>query len=226
MNGAAIVEGTDESQLQQGPGHYLGTPLPGQAGNAAIAGHRTTYGAPFYNLNELLPGDPITVQTSQGTFTYDVVASHLVLPSNTTVLDASTTPELTLTTCNPRYSAAQRLVVLARLTAAALTPPPTVPTTAPPFSTSTSTAPPSTVPNLAGGVGEGGGLSGVSTRNQVELAVLWGALTLVAAVLGLIGWRRGRRPWSWVVLAMGTPLTVAGLLLCYQHISLALPQSF
>jgi hypothetical protein len=56
--------------------------------------------------------------------------------------------------------------------------------------------------------------------------MLWGALTLVTAVVGLIGWRRGARPWSWVVLAMGTPLTVAGLLLCYQHISLALPQSF
>ncbi len=132
MNGTAIVEGTAENQLQQGPGHYLGTPLPGQAGNAAIAGHRTTYGAPFYNLNELQPGDPITVQTSQGTFTYDVVTSHVVLPSNTTVLGASTTPELTLTTCNPRYSAAQRLVVQARLTSAAVIPPPTVPTTAPP----------------------------------------------------------------------------------------------
>ena len=73
---------------------------------------------------------------------------------------------------------------------------------------------------------EHGGLSGVSTRGQVELAFLWGALTLVAAVLGLVGWRRGQRPWSWVVLTMGAPLTVAGLLLCYQHISLALPQSF
>ena len=64
MRGAAIVEGTDEHQLQQGPGHYLGTPLPGQAGNAAIAGHRTTYGAPFYDLNVLQPGDPITITNS------------------------------------------------------------------------------------------------------------------------------------------------------------------
>jgi len=226
MNGAAIVEGTDENQLQQGPGHYQGTPLPGQGGNAAIAGHRTTYGAPFYNLNELQPGDPIMIQTSQGTFTYHVVMSHVVSPLNTAVLDASTGPELTLTTCNPRYSAATRLVVLATLTAAALTTPPTVPTSAPTSSPSTT---PATIPkSLGGGVGEGGGggLSGVSTRGQVELAILWGALTLVAAVLGLVAWRRGRRPWSWVVLAMGAPLTVAGLLVCYQHISLALPQSF
>jgi sortase A len=228
MNGAAIVEGTEENQLQQGPGHYQGTPLPGQAGNAAIAGHRTTYGAPFYNLNELQAGDPIMVQTAQGSFTYHVVMSHVVLPSNTAVLDASTGPELTLTTCNPRYSAAQRLVVLATLTASALTAPPSVPTTTPPVSTSTTglTGSPSVPQSLAGGVGESGGLSGVSTRGQVELAIVWGALTLLAAVIGLIGWRRGRRPWSWVVLAMGAPLTVAGLLLCYQHISLALPQSF
>jgi sortase A len=226
MNGAAIVEGTDENQLQQGPGHYQGTPFPGQAGNAAIAGHRTTYGAPFYNLNELQPGDPITVQTSQGTFTYDVTTSHVVPPSNTAVLDASTGPELTLTTCNPRYSAATRLVVVATLASSVLTTPATAPTTAPPTSSSSTT--PATIPkSLAGGVGEGGGgLSGVSTRGQVELAILWGVLTLLAAVIGLIGWRRGRRPWAWVVLAMGAPLTVAGLLVCYQHISLALPQSF
>jgi sortase A len=225
MNGAAIVEGTDENQLQQGPGHYQGTPLPGQGGNAAIAGHRTTYGAPFYNLNELQAGDPIMIQTSQGSFTYDVVNSHVVSPSNTAVLDASTGPELTLTTCNPRYSAATRLVVLATLASSTLTTPPTVPTSAPISSTSST---PATIPkNLGGAVGEtGGGLSGVSTRGQVELATLWGALTLVAAVLGLVGWRRGRRPWSWVVFAMGAPLTVAALLVCYQHVSLALPQSF
>jgi sortase A len=232
MNSVAIVEGTDENQLQQGPGHYVGTPLPGEAGNAAIAGHRTTYGAPFYNLNELQVGDPITIQTSQGTFTYNVVTSHVVLPSNTAVLDASTGPELTLTTCNPRYSSSTRLVVVANLTSAAVTAPPTVPTSAPPVSASTT---PTTLPKSLGGgegengsgaVGSAGALSGVTTRHQVELAFLWGALTLLAAVLGLVGWRRGQRPWSWVVLTMGAPLTVAGLLLCYQHISLALPQSF
>ncbi len=225
MNGAAIVEGTDENQLQQGPGHYLGTPLPGQGGNTAIAGHRTTYGAPFYNLNELQPGDPIMIQTSQGTFTYSVVTAHVVSPTNTAVLDASTGPQLTLTTCNPRYSAATRLVVVATLTAAALTTPPTVPTSTP---TSSPTSTPTALPkSLGGGEGENsGGLSGVSTRGQVELAILWGAMTLLAAALGLVGWRRGRRPWSWVVFAMGAPLTLAGLLVCYQHISLALPQSF
>src|SRR6202035_1177202 len=126
MDGVAIVEGTDENQLQQGPGHYVGTALPGQAGNAAIAGHRTTYGAPFYNLNELQPGDPIMIQTSQGTFTYRVVNAHVVSPS----------------------TAATRLVVLATLTAAALTTPPTVPTSAPPSSSSSTTV---TLPKSLGG---------------------------------------------------------------------------
>ncbi len=223
MSDAAIVEGTAENQLQQGPGHYVGTALPGQAGNVAIAGHRTTYGAPFYDLNELQPGDPITIQTSQGIFKYQVVMSHVVSPSNVTVLDSSPENELTLTTCNPRYSAATRLVVLATLktsiTSASF---PT--TTTPSGPTTTGPSPATTTPlTLAG---EGGGLSGVSTRGEVYQAILWGALTFLAAILGIVGWRRGRRPWSWVVFSMGIPLTVAGLLLCFQHISLALPQSF
>ena len=223
MANAAIVEGTDENQLQQGPGHYLGTPLPGQAGNAAIAGHRTTYGAPFYNLNELQPGDPVTIQTTQGTFTYAVTTSHVVLPSNVTVLATSPIPELTLTTCNPRYSAAQRLVVVATLKTSLPTTPPSPTTTSPTPTTSSPTPSTSTPTSLAG---EGGALNGVSTRSEVTQALLWAGLTLLAAVLGLIGWRRGRRPWSWVVLAMGAPLSAAGLLICFQHISLALPQTF
>ena len=65
-----VVEGTGVPQLQAGPGHYPSTPLPGEAGNAAIAGHRTTYLHPFYNLDELVPGDPITIETVQGIFLY------------------------------------------------------------------------------------------------------------------------------------------------------------
>jgi len=222
MHGAAVVEGTDENQLQQGPGHYQGTSLPGQAGNVAIAGHRTTYGAPFYDLNQLQPGDPIYIQTSQGIFGYQVVGSHVVLPSNTTVLARTTTPTLTLTTCNPRYSAATRLVVTAVLRTSVTSqsfPAATTPTTRP-----GAIAPPTTVPVLAGG--DEGGLGGVSTGGEVRRSVLWGVLTVLAAVLGLLGWRRGVRPWSWVVLGMGVPVTVGALLVCFQHISLALPQAF
>lgn len=115
-----VVEGTGTSQLQAGPGHYPGTPLPGEAGNVAIAGHRTTYLHPFYNLNELVPGDAIVLDTVQGLFLYDVLSSVAVSPSDVAVVAPTPGPTLTLTTCNPRYSAAQRLVVHAALVGSAL----------------------------------------------------------------------------------------------------------
>lgn len=122
-----VVEGTDEAQLAMGPGHYPTTPLPGQAGNAAIAGHRTTYLHPFYNLDALAPGDLIFVTTLQGTFLYSVATSQVVLPTDVSVVDPTPTPQLTLTTCNPRYSASQRLVVHANLVASELAHPTATP---------------------------------------------------------------------------------------------------
>jgi sortase A len=116
-----VVEGTGTAQLQAGPGHYSNTPLPGEDGNAAIAGHRTTYLHPFYDLNELVPGDPITVVTLQGIFLFHVTSSQSVLPSDVSVISATRTPTLTLTTCTPRYSASERLVVHATLVASILT---------------------------------------------------------------------------------------------------------
>ena len=68
----AIVEGVGEAQLEEGPGHYPGTALPGEVGNVAIAGHRTTYAHPFYNLDALAPGDNVYILTSQGLFEYTV----------------------------------------------------------------------------------------------------------------------------------------------------------
>ncbi len=112
-----VVEGTGEAQLQAGPGHYPGTALPGEAGNAAIAGHRTTYLHPFYSLDALLPGDAIIVTTLQGIFLYHVISSQAVDPTDVAVVGPTSTPQLTLTTCNPRYSAEQRLVVHAALVA-------------------------------------------------------------------------------------------------------------
>jgi sortase A len=118
-----VVEGTDAGQLDQGPGHYPGTPLPGEAGNAAIAGHRTTYLRPFYSLDALVPGDPIVITTLQGVFVYTMTQQEVVSPTDVAVVDQTPVPELTLTTCNPRYSASQRLVVHAALVASALTHP-------------------------------------------------------------------------------------------------------
>jgi sortase A len=110
-----IVEGTGVAELQKGPGHYPNTPMPGQIGNVAIAGHRTTYGHPFYSLDALVPGNLISITTPGGEYTYSVTGSRVVAPSDVSVLAATSDATLTLTTCTPRYSATSRLVVSARL---------------------------------------------------------------------------------------------------------------
>ena len=111
-----VREGVQLADLAQGPGHYPGTPLPGQIGNAAIAGHRTTHGAPFYNVNELAPGDQIQIRTFAGTYTYVVYKTPFpVDPTDYGVVANTPDAELTLTSCNPRYSARQRIVIKAKL---------------------------------------------------------------------------------------------------------------
>lgn len=122
-----VVQGVGVEDLKKGPGHYPDTPMPGQEGNAAIAGHRTTYGAPFYNLDELQPNDPILVTTVQGSFRYEVTETQIVRPSQVEVLNQTDDDRLTLTTCHPRFSASSRMVVTARLIGPALPAPPPIP---------------------------------------------------------------------------------------------------
>jgi sortase A len=110
-----VVEGTSAADLRRGPGHYRGSSLPGQNGNAAIAGHRTTYGAPFSDLDKLVVGDAINVTTPAGAFVYKVIGAEVVSPDVVSVLDDHGDSRLTLTTCHPRNSAKQRLVVSAPL---------------------------------------------------------------------------------------------------------------
>ncbi|MHB8681857.1 MAG: sortase [Acidimicrobiales bacterium] len=109
-----VVEGTAAGDLAKGPGHYVGTSLPGQAGNVAVAGHRTTHGAPFFNLGEIVPNDVIVLTTASGeTLDYVVRSAPTpVAPSDVAVLDDFGDNRITLTTCNPKFSAAQRLVVV------------------------------------------------------------------------------------------------------------------
>ncbi len=110
-----VVSGTAADDLALGPGHYVGTALPGQAGNVAIAGHRTTHGAPFNRLAELAPGDPIYLTDLAGQrLTYTVALTPFpVSPSDVSVLNYFGDNRLTLTTCNPEFSARQRLIVVA-----------------------------------------------------------------------------------------------------------------
>ena len=210
-----VVEGTTTSDLQLGPGHYAGTALPGQPGNAAIAGHRTTYLAPFFNLNELGVGDPIYVTTTQGRFRYNVTDLEVVSPSAVAILDPTPTPTLTLTTCNPRYSAAQRLVVLAAL----VSPPAPVPVVHHAAPTRRPVAPnasPSTVaPTLAG------------QSSSAWPALGWGAGT-AALVIGiwLIARRRRRRVSRVTVYALGALPFLVILFFFFQSVSPLLPASF
>ncbi|MDP8958053.1 MAG: class E sortase, partial [Actinomycetota bacterium] len=112
---AVMVEGVERWQLKLGPGHFPGTPMPGQPGNAVISGHRTTYGAPFYDLHLLQPGDEIVVETAIGKHVYQVRESLVVEPDDVWVLDDREGAWLTLTTCHPQFSARQRLVVFAEM---------------------------------------------------------------------------------------------------------------
>jgi len=110
-----VVEGISRDDLKKGPGHYPGTPLPGQPGNSAIAGHRTTYGAPFHRVDELVPGDEILVTTLQGEFRYEVTGQQIVSPSDVHVVEYQGDDRLTLTACHPKYSARQRIIISAKL---------------------------------------------------------------------------------------------------------------
>lgn len=132
-----VVEGSSEVQLEQGPGHYVGTAMPGEQGNFAVAGHRVGRGSPFLDLDRLRPGDPVVVETGDSWFVYRVLGDpatgeftgdpsgipgrQIVRPAQVEVIAPTpgggdpTGAYLTLTTCHPKYSAAQRLIVHARL---------------------------------------------------------------------------------------------------------------
>ncbi len=118
-----VVEGVSREDLKKGPGHYPGTADPGAVGNMVVSGHRTTYGAPFNRLDELHPGDAIVLESRAFFYTYRVTGTTVVSPDALGETDpvpnhpgeVATQRLLTLTTCNPKYSARTRLVVRALL---------------------------------------------------------------------------------------------------------------
>jgi sortase A len=115
-----VVQGTDTASLQKGPGHYPETAFPGQGKTIGIAGHRTTYLAPFRKINEVADGDEITLEMPYGTFTYEVEKHEIVEPSQVEIVDDVGYERLVLTACHPLYSAAQRWAVFAKLEDASL----------------------------------------------------------------------------------------------------------
>jgi sortase A len=206
-----VVQGVGEQDLRRGPGHYPQTPLPGQNGNAAIAGHRTTYGAPFYSLNELKVGDPVSLTDTVGrTFVYKVSEPpRVVSPSDVSVLGATPFPQLTLTTCNPRFSATSRLIVVARLTNRP--PLPVTPTQAHP---PTASAAPAAVETLGSG-----------EKSAWPPALLYGGL-VVLLWIGTRVWINRTRRWGRVAaFVVGIGVCLIPLWFCFENVVRLLPQN-
>lgn len=110
-----LVQGTDAASLRKGPGHYPRTALPGMGRTVAVAGHRTTYLAPFKTIDQLRRGDRISIRMPYGRFVYRVERSRIVRPTDVWVTRDIGREQLVLTACHPLYSAAKRIVVFAGL---------------------------------------------------------------------------------------------------------------
>lgn len=203
-----IVEGVGVEDLKKAPGHYPGTPMPGEPGNSAIAGHRTTYGAPFYDLDNLVVGDAIMVTTGVGEFRYEVIESQVVSPDAVEVLNPTEDNRLTLTTCNPRYSAAERLIISAKLVTTPVEPPPLPEGASPP--------PPAEL--AADGLA---GLSGDTAARGP--AVGWGFL---CAAIWLATWWLSRL-WDrwWLAYVVGTPIFLGALFVFFENFARLLPSN-
>ena len=114
-DGWTVVEGVELRRLRKGAGHMPWTPYPGQRGNSVISRHRTTWGAPFHELDELEPGDRIYIETAIGEHVYEVRDVRVVKPTALWVTNPRDGAWLTLTTCHPKFSARQRLIVFAEM---------------------------------------------------------------------------------------------------------------
>ncbi len=226
----AVVEGVGISDLRKGPGHYPDTPLPGQGGNSGIAGHRTTYGAPFFELDQLVAGDEILVRTLDDELRYVVDRTLVVRPDQVEVLDPTEEARLTLTTCEPRYSARERLIVSAVLvdepvsptevepvspTEVEATPPAEVEATPPAQVEATPPADATPQDGL-----EGAGLEGDPAARVP--ALLWGALAALAWIATTQSARRWRRVPAYL---LGLPVVLVVLFLCFEQVARLFPAS-
>ena len=110
-----IFEGVWLTVVDHGPGHWPGSARPGQIGNAVFAGHRVTHTHPFLDLDQLAPGDKVIFDMPHGVYTYAITSITIVLPTAISITDPTHTPTMTLFACNPKHSAAQRIVVKGRL---------------------------------------------------------------------------------------------------------------
>jgi sortase A len=217
-----VVSGVSRDDLKRAPGHYPGTPLPGQSGNAAIAGHRTTYGAPFHRVDELEPGDEILVTTLQGSFRYEVIGTEIVLPSAVEVVQDQGDDRLTLTSCHPKFSARQRIVISARLVDAPAPAPP--PRPAEPNS-ELADEPLEDEPGDEPGDeprAELESLDGDDTRTAGP-AIRWGAITAAVWLAFYVLSRAWRR---WPAYVLGAPVFGITLFVFFGALTEALPANY
>jgi sortase A len=243
-----VVQGVGRSDLKKGPGHFPETPLPGQLGNAAIAGHRTTYGQPFRDLDRVKPGDLIDITTLAGHYIYKVSGTTIVTPHDYVKVIPTrdrTKATLVLATCNPAFSTKQRLIVHAELvlsksdqvfappaetTPTSSVPDTTAPATTGPGSTSPGTTTGSTTTvaaapttTLADGTTDAFSQGWFADSSAIWQSILWG-LALVGVSLGayLIG-KRFRR--LWVSFLVGAVPFVVVLYFFFENVNRLLPPS-
>ena len=238
-----VVEGVTVPQLARGPGHYPESPLPGQKGNVAIAGHRTTYGQPFHNVDKLQPGDQILTKTVQGDFVYEVDRLEIVKPNDVAILEDKGDSRLTLIACHPKYSLSQRIIVHATLKGS---PAPAIAGQDKLREKASENG--GSGDNLAEGESvqpsvDGSGLSG--QRSSKTPAILWG---LAAAGVWLATWLaqtairrrtrsrartiagetpgRGRRLLAWTPYAVGLPVFLVVLYVFFENFGRLLPGNY
>lgn len=202
-----IVAGVDWKSLKKGPGLFPNSPLPCQLGNVSLAGHRTTFGAPFERINELKAGDAITIETPTGECTYTVKGDPTIVPPTAVEILRTTDPNvgmLTLVSCHPKWTASKRIVVVAQMTPAA------TPQSATPF------VPTSTVePAFTGGwFHDPAGWPWVLLYGlAVALVVKWRRMMLA---------RRYRKSFSAIVLS---PFFFVSLFFFYENVARLVPTS-
>lgn len=233
-----VVEGVTVPQLSRGPGHYPESPLPGQAGNVAIAGHRTTYGQPFHNVDKLEKGDQILAKTVQGDFVYAVESVEIVEPDEVSVLEDKGDNRITLIACHPKYSLKQRIIVHALLEGEA------APEIAGQAEQRTEAAEDGTGDELAQGETvrpdiDGAGLSGRASSKTPAIA--WG---LACAAVWLATWlaqtwirrrtaartdgrpSRQQRLLAWTPYSIGLPVFLVVLYVFFENFGRLLPGNY
>lgn len=233
-----VISGVKLADLEKGPGHYPDTPMPGEIGNAAIAGHRSTFGAPFARVDELDKGDEIDVTTFSGRFVYKVVDKVIVEPTEISVIADTPDAQLTLTSCWPKYSADKRIVIRAVLDTAASASKPA------PASTSTST-PPTTVGAITPTTSAKADAVAATTTPTTAVVTpatrsadafrkgwwsddrAWGGVVTWGAALGavaLLAWRLSRRVHrNWVGALAGIGPFLVLLYFFYENVARLLP---